>query len=111
MTTNFFSPLSFVNVFGSGIRDPRTGIRDPGSGMGKNQDPGPGINIPDPQHWFYLSEAPSPLMTFILHPLYTLYTCIQYTYSHREGVTGGELTREKVRRAIVHKAGRKYQHD
>jgi hypothetical protein len=33
MTTNFFSPLSFVPVFGSGIRDP-------GYGMGKNQDPG-----------------------------------------------------------------------
>jgi hypothetical protein len=31
-----FSPLSFVAVFGSG--------------MGKNQDPGAGINIPDPQH-------------------------------------------------------------
>jgi hypothetical protein len=43
LTTNFFSPLSFVAVFGSGIRDP-------GSGMGKNQDPGSGINIPDPQH-------------------------------------------------------------
>jgi hypothetical protein len=26
------------------------GIRDPGSGMGKNPDPGSGINIPDPQH-------------------------------------------------------------
>jgi hypothetical protein len=55
MTTNFFSPLSFVAVFGSGIRDPRSGIRDPrseirdpGSGMGKNQDPGSEINIPDP---------------------------------------------------------------
>jgi hypothetical protein len=23
---------------------------DPGSGMGKNLDPGSGINIPDPQH-------------------------------------------------------------
>jgi hypothetical protein len=43
MTTNFFSPLSFVAVFGSGKGDP-------GSGMGKNQDPGSGINIPDPQH-------------------------------------------------------------
>jgi hypothetical protein len=32
MTTNFFSPLSYVAVFGSGIRDP-------GSGMGKYQDP------------------------------------------------------------------------
>ncbi len=44
MTTNFFSAPSFVAGFGSGIRDP-------GSGMGKNQDPGSGINIPDPQHW------------------------------------------------------------
>jgi hypothetical protein len=35
LTSNFFSPLSFVAVFGSGIRDP-------GSGMGKNQDPDPG---------------------------------------------------------------------
>jgi hypothetical protein len=35
---------------------------DPGSGMGKNQDPGSGINIPDPPHWlkqknsFFLSK-------------------------------------------------------
>jgi hypothetical protein len=28
---------------------------DPGSGMAKNQDPGSGINIPDPQHWYKLS--------------------------------------------------------
>jgi hypothetical protein len=26
-------------------------IRDPGSGKDKNQIPGSGINIPDPQHW------------------------------------------------------------
>jgi hypothetical protein len=45
MTTNFFSPLSFVAVFGSGIRDP-------GSRIGKIQDPGSGINIPDPQHCY-----------------------------------------------------------
>jgi hypothetical protein len=32
MTTNFFSPLSFVDIL------------DPGSGMAKNQDPGSGIN-------------------------------------------------------------------
>jgi hypothetical protein len=37
MTTNFFSPLSFVAVL------------DPGSGMAKNQYPGSGIKIPDPQ--------------------------------------------------------------
>ncbi len=35
LTTIFFHP-SLVAVFGSGIRDP-------GSGMGKNQDPGSGI--------------------------------------------------------------------
>jgi hypothetical protein len=29
LTTNFFSPLSFVAAFGSGILDPRVGIRDP----------------------------------------------------------------------------------
>ncbi len=33
LTTNFFSPLSFVAVFGSGIRDP-------GSGMGKKSGSG-----------------------------------------------------------------------
>ncbi len=38
-------------------------------------------------------------------PLYTLYTCILYAYSHREG--GGEITRVKVRGATVHKAGSK----
>jgi hypothetical protein len=38
---------------------------------------------------------------------------MQYTYSHRERKVGGvgELTREKVKGAIVNKAGRKYQHD
>jgi hypothetical protein len=44
MTSNFFSPLSFVAAFGSGILDPgwvKIRIRDLGSG----------INIPDPQHW------------------------------------------------------------
>ena len=47
MTNNFFHP-SLLLLF----LDPRFGIQDPGSGMGKNQDPGSGINIPDPQHWF-----------------------------------------------------------
>jgi hypothetical protein len=45
VTTNFFYP-SLLLLF----LDPGFGIRDPGSGMGKNQDPGSGINIPDPQH-------------------------------------------------------------
>ncbi len=55
MTTNFFTSLFCCCVWiqdpGSEIRDPRSGIPDPGSRMGKNQDPGSGINIPDPQHW------------------------------------------------------------
>jgi hypothetical protein len=36
MTINFFSPLSFVAVFGFGIRDPESGIQVLRSGMGKN---------------------------------------------------------------------------
>ncbi len=28
-------------------------------------------------------------------PTYTLYTCIQYTYSHREGVRGGKLNQRE----------------
>ena len=41
MTNNFFSPLSFVTVFGSEIRDPEW-IKKPRSGM----------FIPDPGYWF-----------------------------------------------------------
>ncbi len=40
MTKNFFHP-SLLLLF-----------LDPGSGMCKNQDPGSGINIPDPPHCF-----------------------------------------------------------
>jgi hypothetical protein len=43
MTTKFFSPFSFIVVFGSGIRDPRSGIRE-----GKNQDPGSRIRDKHP---------------------------------------------------------------
>ncbi len=42
--TNYFSLFSFVAVFESGIQNLASGID-------KNQDPGNGINIPDPQHW------------------------------------------------------------
>jgi hypothetical protein len=45
MITNFFY-LSLLLLF----LDPGSEIRDPGSGMGKNQDPRSGINIPDPPH-------------------------------------------------------------
>jgi hypothetical protein len=51
MTTNFFQ-LSLLLLF----LVPGSLIRDPGSGMGKNQDPGSGINIPDPQHWHQLQD-------------------------------------------------------
>jgi hypothetical protein len=53
---------------------------------------------------FLLSEAPSPAMTSFYPPPHTL-------YSHREGGRLGELTREKVRGAMIYKTGRKYQHD
>ncbi len=45
LTKNFHPSLFYLFL------DPGSVIRDPGSGMGKNQDPGFGINIPDPQHW------------------------------------------------------------
>ncbi len=50
----------------------------------------------------YLSEAQNPIPQPCI-----LYTCIQYTYSHREGGWGWSWTREKVRGATVHKAGSK----
>jgi hypothetical protein len=55
MTTNFFSPLLFLG---------------PGSGMGKNQDPGSWINIPDPPHWLWitLSADPDPESQTDAHP-------------------------------------------
>jgi hypothetical protein len=42
MTTIFFHP-SILFLF-----------LDPRSGMGKNKDPGSGMNIPDPQHWLQI---------------------------------------------------------
>jgi hypothetical protein len=45
-------------------------------------------------------------------PPYTLYTCIQYTYSHREGGSGESFQPER-RFAVQQftKLGRKYQQD
>jgi hypothetical protein len=54
LTKNFFHPSLFYLFLdpGSGIRDPGSGMgknQDPGSGMGKNQDPGwVKIRIRDP---------------------------------------------------------------
>ncbi len=58
---------------------------------------------------FYLSEAQ---YTIPPPPPYTLYTCIQYTYSHREGVGGVESKPKRMLGgAMFHKAGGKYQHE
>jgi hypothetical protein len=59
-----------------------------------------------------VSEAPStPIPHPILpSPLYTQYTCIQYTYSHREGGKGEANQREgQGGRSQFHKAGRKHR--
>jgi hypothetical protein len=62
---------------------------------------------------FYICLRPLPSNDTIPLPPYTLYKCIQFTYSLREGREGSgrKLTREKVSGAMVHKAGRKYQHN
>jgi hypothetical protein len=60
---------------------------------------------------FYLSEAPFPSYDPILHPpLHTIRIYNILIHRGKEG-EGEELTRDKVTGAIVHKAGRKYQHD
>jgi hypothetical protein len=57
----------------------------------------------------YLSEAQNP----ILPHSYTLYTCIQYTYSHREGGGGGGRVKPEKRGEGQQftKLGRKHQHN
>ncbi len=62
---------------------------------------------------FYLYEAPSPPMTPYCTPTpLTHCLCVYSLFIHTgKGGRCGELTREKIRGAIVHKAGRKYQHD
>ncbi len=48
------------------------------------------------------------------NPFQGIVACIQYTvliHTGKVGKGGGELTREKVRGPILHKNGRKYQHD
>ncbi len=50
----------------------------------------------------YLHLRPTPLLWPPYSRHYTLYTCVQYTYLHREGGSRG---------AMLHKAGRKCQHD
>jgi hypothetical protein len=66
MTAKFFSSLSFVAVFGSGIRDlgsgtwnPGPGTRIPVSGMGKIRIRDTGIKIPDQQHCFFILSMSS----------------------------------------------------
>ncbi len=59
---------------------------------------------------FYLSKTPLLSYDPILPPC-TLNTCkTDYLFTQGRG-EGGELTIEKVRGEIVHKTGRKYQHD
>jgi hypothetical protein len=60
----------------------------------------------------YLSEAPSRPMTPNPPPppIHTVYAYTVYLFTQGRGEEG-ELTREKVTGAMLHKAGRQYQHD
>ncbi len=65
---------------------------------------------------FYLSEAPFPPMTpysptYTLCTLYSVHVYRIPIHTVKGGGGGRELTREKVRCAMLHKAVRKYQHD
>jgi hypothetical protein len=55
---------------------------------------------------FYLTPYSLPPYT-----LYSVYVYTEYLFTQGRGGVGGELTREMVIGTIVHKAGRKYQHD
>ncbi len=57
----------------------------------------------------FICLRPVPSFDPILPP-YTLHTCIQYIYSHREGERRRANQRE-AREAMLHEAGRKYQQD
>jgi hypothetical protein len=77
------------------------------------------VKTPNPKGRLFLKiglqrdfAAPTPLRTPYSPLLSSLHTVYVYTiYLFTQGRGGGELTREKVRGAIVHKASRKYQHD
>jgi hypothetical protein len=53
----------------------------------------------------YPSEAQN-----IIPPPYTLYTCIKYTYSHREGGGGKVEPERRLEGKLFTKLGKKYQH-
>jgi hypothetical protein len=72
------------------------------SASGQDSDQGPILYISrifrvTLRQVFFLAETP-PLQCPHTPPPYTLYTCIQYTYSHMEGGggRGRELTRERL---------------
>jgi hypothetical protein len=87
MTKNFFfSTLSFIAVFGSGIRDLE-------SGMGKNQDPGSGINILDPQHWYFVPILRNPLWSKLtVNSSMSFFVLCRYCYRY-VGEMGGPWLR------------------
>jgi hypothetical protein len=77
MTTNVFHP-SLLLLF-----------LDLGSGMGKNQDPGSGINIPDPQHC-----SPDLILSYRFLKKIPLSSVLPSSYKVliglKKGVGGGE---------------------
>ncbi len=110
MTTNFFSPLSFAAVLGSGIRDP-------GSGMGKNQDPGSEIRDkhPGPQPRKYSQKGNCAIRIMYsrkgncgLIPNFYIYISLSDLYISTIGLPiwlqeiGGQIVGEYVNRSHIH---------
>jgi hypothetical protein len=74
------------------IRDPET--IEPGSDR-ENSDPGSGINIPDPQHWFvsryptlpyvspvpFVSDSGSPYIWAILYLTSAMLFCLDFSHN------------------------------
>jgi hypothetical protein len=60
---------------------------------------------------FICLRPPPSYDLILLPPLHTVYVYTVYLVTQGRVGGGEELTREKVRAAMLHKAGRKYQHD
>ncbi len=94
-TTKFFSPLSFVAIFGSGIRYPGSEIRDRGSGIRDGQKSGSGIRDKHPGS----ATLVTPPVYFSLVVLSDL--CIVLLFAGNPVVWGSRLIVDVCAPAVV----------